>query len=152
MVEDSSQKSIRKRLYRFSTVGQALTFWFLNRPADFAKPNMWAGIKEDNSQQEFDPEARAPRLSSDDGLHRLDVWHKITMAIRDVLRYHGGRSREIFLLYWKIDSQRRRSKDEIADQLGLSIRRVEQILKEVTDDIEERLVAKQLLAPREFDA
>jgi hypothetical protein len=155
MVEEPSPKPDPKRQYRFSTVGQALIFWFLNNPADRQKPSMWASMKEDLSGQVFDPEARAPKLYVDDGLHRLDVWHKITIAVRDVLHYHGGRSREIFTLYWKVgdDSRpRRRSKEDIADELGLTVRRVNQLLKAVTDDIEEKLIAQELLAPREFDA
>jgi hypothetical protein len=153
MVEDPSPKQTRKRLYRFSTVGQALTFWFLNRPADIKKPSLWQGIKHDRSSQEFDPEARPPRLPLDDGLDPLDHWHKITMAIRDALRYHNStKAREVFVMYWKVDNERRTSVDEIADKLGLSTRRVQQLVKEVTDEIENRLIRKGLLEPPDFDA
>lgn len=128
--------------YPFVSVGQALTFWMLSRPANYQRMHLWDAI----------PGSTPRKINWTADLSALDAWHKITIILRDVLRSHDAKSVLAFSLYWRITESPRKSKEEIAYEMGLGVRRVQQMIKNITDDIEERLIRRQLMPSSIFDA
>lgn len=125
------------RDYPFKSVGSALRFLNTCNPARQRFPNL--------AEPEF-----GHRPGGDDfsGESPRDLWASVAAAVDQTLKDQPREWRVAWVLRNRGDSQGHLSVEEISDRLSLPIKVLYRILKTIADELEDELIARELLEPR----
>lgn len=121
----------------FTSLGQALSFYNLYNPARAKSVNI-----NEKDRGGTDPESLK-------GHYPPDVWASTALAIKAVLKDKSIEARRIFYLRDIGDrSEAQKSKEEIAQILGISLSKVKKQLYKIYDELEDELKRRELLMPQ----
>lgn len=123
--------------YRFSSVYEALAFFVYNNPARQRFTNL---LEADSNT--YIP---AEEFSGD---HPCDIWASIAHGIKATLGRDTYR-RTIFKMYFLSDGYY--SKELICMELGISLRKLNEILKSIGQALEQEFARRELLPSTDTD-
>lgn len=124
--------------FPFNSLGHALSFLNENNPARSKSVNL------------LEPD-RGPRPTFEDfsGRSPRDLWAGVLFAVGRALRYQNADRREAWTLRNIGSRQQHLAAEEIAERLGSSTSWVYSALREINDDLEQELVFRGYLEPRD---
>lgn len=118
--------------FRFASVGQALSFYTRHIPVRAKPINM---VEPEARGCDFDPE---------------DVWLRLAFALERAMRGRGREGWKIFALRYGFSGDRNKQFDfaEIDEELRLRKGHARKVIRKILDELEERLIAAELMEPR----
>lgn len=124
----------------FKSVGHALSYYNLQNPARARYVNFFE-IERFQKAPAEDFSGESPR----------DIWAAIVLAIGRTV--NGLDSDRYWAFIWRNvgDRAQQLSVEEIAGRLGRSPRTIRRYLRETTDDLEDELIRRELVPPREYE-
>jgi DNA-binding transcriptional ArsR family regulator len=136
-----SSKVERMHQPKFKSLGFALAFYISHNPARAKYKNL------------LEPEGGTKPYSQDfSGDSPLDLWAEICRSIHKILKAETFQARKIFWLRNAGDRSGHLSIEDIAKEMGMPPRFVARHLRDINDTIEDDLIRKGIVEPREDEA
>ena len=117
--------------FKFVTVGQALSFFTRQIPTRAKPLNI------------IEPDSCGSRIDTE------DTWIRLAGAIHRTVRSYDNESKRVFTLRYGFSGDRNKQLDfaEIDTELGLRNGRARKVIRKILDELEQALVAVDLLDP-----